>query len=593
MQLLQFMKHKSSYFRIFHQTVFIFIFLFFASFSDPNPPINPYPQGYFQSPVAHEIKMGGSFGELRQGHFHSGIDISAAPKRDNEPIYAAAEGYISRISIEEGGYGQALYIAHPNGYTTLYGHLEKFIPQIQALVRKKQYETEKFEQYIVLKTNEIPITKGQQIGLMGNRGHSFGEHLHFEIRETASNAPINPLLFGLRVTDDIPPSIRGLKVYFLDEKREVLDTKIMSVVKKGNGYGIIGDTLNAPSLFLGLALKTYDTHNGKSGDNGIYSMELFDNENPIYKFKAERFSFDETRYVNSHMDYFEQTHRGGYYHRAFKLKGNKLNSVYENVVDNGIIKINETVKNIQIKISDVNGNSSFLRFVVRANGNIINSIPKTYTYALPYNEASLINMNGAKFFFKEGSFYENIYLNSGVTTEGGSYGVYSPTYLVSEDRSPMHYSMTVSIKPINLPDSLKNKAFVAYCPRSGGKTYNSGGTWKEDGFLTTKNTQFGSYSIMTDLTPPTIQALSFQYDMRKSGKISFKIKDNYETEGSAEGLTYRATIDDKWFLMEFDSKTDVLFHKFENDEMLGEHVLRLSVKDNRGNETVYEGKFKR
>jgi murein DD-endopeptidase MepM/ murein hydrolase activator NlpD len=592
MQPLIFMKHKLSYFRIPSHLFFITILLFFASFSDPQLPINPYPQGYFQSPVAHDIKMGGSFGELRVGHFHSGIDISAAPKQDNEPIYAAAEGYISRISIEAGGYGQALYIAHPNGYTTLYGHLEKLAPQIQAYLRKKQYETEHFEQYLVLQPHEIPINRGQQIGLMGNRGHSFGEHLHFEIRETATNETINPLLFGLTVRDNIPPSIRNLKVYFLDEKQEVLDSKILSLVKKGDGYGIVGDTLNSPSVLLGLAVKTYDTHNGKSGDNGIYSMELFDNENAIFKFKAERFSFNETRYVNAHLDYFEQTHQGGFYHRAFKLKGNKLNSMYENVVDNGIIKLGETAKNIQIKVSDINGNSAYLRFVVRVNGSITNSIPKTYNYELPYNEASLINMNGAKFFFKEGSFYNNIFLNSGVITEGGSYGIYSPTYLISEDRNPMHYPMTVSIQSINLPDSLKSKAFIAYCPKGGGKTYNAGGTWKEDGFLTTKSSQFGSYSIMTDLTPPSIQPLSFQADMRKSSKISFKIKDNYESSGSANGLSYRATVDGKWFLMEFDEKNDVLFHKFEHDEIVGEHQLRLAVKDDRGNLKVFEGKFK-
>jgi murein DD-endopeptidase MepM/ murein hydrolase activator NlpD len=600
MQQLYFMKHKlislfsrKLYKIITQQAVFIFVLLFFASFKDPKKPLNPYPQGYFQSPVAHEMKLGGSFGELRAGHFHSGIDISPAPKQDNEPIFAAAEGYVSRIGIQEGGYGQVLYITHPNGYTTVYGHLEKFIPQIRALVRKKQYETERFVQDIVLQPTEIPISRGQQIALMGNRGHSFGEHLHFEIRETATGHTINPLLFGLTVIDNIPPSIRNVKVYFLDEKREVIDTKILNLVKKANGYGIVGDTLNTPSPFVALAVKTYDSHNGKSGDNGIYSMELFDNENPIYKFKAERFSFDETRYLNAHLDYFEQTHRGGYYHRAFKLRGNKLSSMYENVVDNGVLKIGETAKNIQIKISDVQGNSSFLRFTIRTNGSVMTSMSKSYTYKLPYNEASLINMNGARFFFKEGCFYDDIYLNSGVTTEGGSYGVYSPTYLLSEDRSPMHYSMAISIKPINLPDSLKSKAFIGYCPRGGSKTYNCGGTWKEDGFLTTKNSQFGSYCIMADLTPPSIQPLSFQYDMRKSGKMSFKIKDNYETEGSADGLTYRATIDDKWFLMEFDSKSDYLFHKFETDEMLGEHILRLSVKDNRGNETVYEGKFKR
>ena len=583
------MKHKLKYMLLLRQAIFLFILFFFASFADPNP----YPQGYFQSPVGHEMKLGGTFGELRGGHFHAGIDISPAPKQNNEPIYAAAEGYVSRISIKGGGYGQALYIDHPNGYTTVYAHLEKFIPQIQDYMRKKQYENESFEQDIILKPSEIPISRGQQIALMGNRGHSLGEHLHFEIRETATDMTVNPLLFGFSVADDIPPSIRGLKVYFLDEKREIIDSKIVNLVKKGDGYGIVGDTLNSPTPFFALAVKTYDTHNGKSGDNGIYALELFDNEKAVYKFKAEKFAFNETRYLNAHLDYFEHTHRGGNYHRAFKLLGNKLSTMYEHVVDNGVIKLSETAKNIQIKISDTHGNSSFLRFAVRANGSIMYSASKNYTYMLPYNEASLINMKGAKFHFGEGSFYENIYLNSGITTEGGSYGVYSPTYLLSEQRSPIHHAMTISIQPNNLHDSLKNKAFIAYCPRGSSRSYNCGGTWDAEGFLTTKNSKFGSYCIMVDETPPTIRPISFQYDMRKSTRISFRISDNYDTEGSAGGLTYRATVDGKWFLMEFDSKSDVLFHKFEPDEVVGEHVLRLVVKDNRGNETVYGGKFKR
>ncbi len=574
--------------------IYLSALLLLMAFQAPMPP-NQYPQGFFQSPVGHQIELSGTFGELRPNHFHSGIDVRPGRGLHNEPIFACAEGYVSRINILGGGYGQAIYIAHPNGFTTVYAHLDKLSPELTAFLRKKQYESEDFDQDLTLQPTDLPVFRGQQIGVMGNRGHSFGEHLHFEIRETATDNPINPLLFGFFVSDQKPPSVSALKAYFLNDKKEVIGEKIFSLQRRADGtFGITGDTLNVPAPNVAFALKTYDTHDGASGDNGIYSLELKNNGTSVYQFKAEKFPFNETRYLNAHLDYQEQTVRRSYFHRLFVLIGNHL-SMYQSVDNQGIVAIGASeVRQITATSGDVVGNTAFVNFYVRQIESLPPPAPKAYTYFLPVNEASIVQPDGAHFFFPKNCFYDNIYLNFGSNTEGGSYGVYSSSYHFQNYNTPIHTPFTIKIKPYNLPDSLRTKAFVAYCTRESGRVHNAGGKWSDDGFIQSKNNRFGTYCIMTDITPPTIRPLSFQYNMKKAKRISFKINDNYETMGTAAGLTYRAEVDGQWLLMELDGKRDVIYYDFEEGKIdVGEHIFHLSLKDGLDNESVFEAKFVR
>lgn len=565
------------------------VFTSFADLTQPKPPVN-YPKGYFQQPVAHTMQLSGTFGELRANHFHSGIDISPAPKQSNEPIYSAAEGYVSRISIRSGGYGQAIFIAHPNGYTTVYAHLEKLAFSIDTFVKKRQYLTESFEQDLILPPQDLPILRGQQIGLMGNRGHSSGQHLHFEIRDTKTDRPINPLLFGFFVADQTPPVMRALKVYFFNDKKEVVNTKTLDVIRKGSEYSIFGDTIFVPSAQVAFGLKTYDKQDGKSGDNGVFAIDMKQNDSLIYAFKAEQFGFDETRYLNAHLDYQAQMTNQGFFNRTFLLPGNVL-SMYENVVNNGIISASTETKKITMESKDVAGNSAKLTFYIQQKDFSTFTQPKDYTYYLPHNEPSIIKVEGAKFYFSKGSFYENVYLKFAQTTEGGTFGTYSPTYHVHNAEIPIQWQTVISIKPIGLPDSLRDKAFIAYCPKNQATIFNCGGGWSDEGYLVAKNNRFGQYCMMVDRTPPTIIPVRFQWDMRKSTKISFRIQDNFESTGGGEGLKYKATVDGFWILMEFDAKNNLLFHQFDERISQGEHQLRIEVTDNRRNVGIYEAKF--
>ncbi len=579
------------------------LIVLFTSFDDPiapkaaekTPP--QYPTNYFHSPVAGPLVLSGTFGELRANHFHSGIDIKPTKRGSNEPVFAAADGYIARIRTQEGGYGQSVYITHPNGYTTVYAHLDKFSPEIHAFIRKKQYEKQEFEVNLNLQPTDLPIRQGQSIGNMGNRGHSFGQHLHFEIRDTKTERGINPLLFGFHLPDNIPPNFDGLKVYLMDEKKEVIGTRYINLLKKTpTQYGIVGDTLDVAAPNVAFAVRANDAHSSESGENGIYSLDLSCNNTPVYSFSTEIFGFDETRYINAHVDYFEQQHRRTWYHRAFTLPNDRL-SMYPSVQNEGItpLSIADTFgKRMRFTAKDAAGNTTVLQFVARIKEPTTLAPSKTYNYFLPCAKESLVRLNGeaAVFYFPNTAFYENVYANIYTShTEGGAF---SDIFNVHNPLTPVHSSMDIAIKPTNLPEALRPKAFIAYCQNSDGRTYTCGGKWSVDGVLRTQNSSFGNYSIQIDTIKPRITPVTFQTDMRKLSRLAFKIKDNHETTGNARPLRYRAEVDGKWLLMEMDGKYDLLFHKFDEGYIAaGDHTFRLVVTDDRDNETVFVGRFKK
>jgi murein DD-endopeptidase MepM/ murein hydrolase activator NlpD len=573
---------------------FLCFLVFSTSFTDPITPPQ-YPKDYFQSPVAGKLRLSGTFGELRPNHFHGGIDITRT-QSGHEPIFAAAEGYVARIVVQEGGYGQAIYIVHPNGFSTVYGHLESFVSEIQAVVRQKQYENERFELDVRLEPNQIPVRQGQQIGTMGNRGHSFGQHLHFEVRDSSMNVAYNPLLFGFSVADSEPPRLRSVKAYFFNEKQELVGERLLDVSQKSTGvYQLTGiDTLSVPASHVAFALKTTDSHDGDSGDNGIFSLQMNVNDSTAYYFSTEKCAFDQTRYINAHLDFYEHLHRRANYHRAFLLNGSRL-KMYQNVADNrGItpLSINADLgQKFNFQIKDAAGNTSTLEFFARSTEPFNLPKPLIFNYILPFDQESIVKPDGgATFYFPRLAFYENVFAQVNVSnTEGGNF---SPTYHFHNFLTPVHYPFDISILPIGLPDELRNKAFISFCQTDDSRTYNVGGTWQTDGSLRTKNLRFGNYALQIDTVKPTIRVENFGETMYRNSRIAFKIRDNFETSGNARALRYRAEVDGKWLMMELDGKYDLLTHRLEENRIAeGEHTFKLVVTDALDNETVFERTF--
>jgi hypothetical protein len=547
-----------------------------------------YPRDYFISPVNGILRLSGTFGELRPDHFHSGIDVKGGL---GVPILAAGDGEVYCIKINPGGYGNVLYLRHPNGFTTVYAHLSGFTPELARYIEDKQHAAQLFQVELYPEPNRFPVKKGQMIAKMGNTGHSFGAHLHFEIRETATDKSINPLLFGLPVVDNTPPRVHEIKLYQYADNQQLAETKRVTLVSKTGYYGVAGDTLKIKTKNLGLAIKAYDHMDGTSNWNGIYTLDMLVDERPVYHFAVEKLDFTQTRYINAHIDYEERLSRSAYFHRCFLLPGNKL-AMYNQVQENGKITLAEQqVRKVNIIAKDVAGNTTRAQFWVKLDTARLQAAARQYNYHLPYHQASVVQNADVRIHFQEGTFYEDCYLQYAVVPERSA-NVFSKVHLLHHNRVPVHQFYSMALKPINLPDSLRPKAFVAYC-NSNGKIVNYGGKWQPDGSLKTELRTLGEFCIKIDTIPPTITPERFTPVLSKASTLSFRIRDNFEHAGNMPGLSYRAEIDGQWVLMDYDEKYDRITYRFTPRVSAGQHVFRLAVWDGLGNRRIWEKNFTR
>lgn len=544
-----------------------------------------YPTDVFRAPVNTPLRLSGTFGELRSNHFHSGIDIKGAI---GVPLVAIGDGYVWRIKVEAGGYGNVLYIKHPNGYTSVYAHMNKFKPEIAEFVKSTQYQKQQFHQDLYPDSTQFVVKKGEQIGEMGTSGYSFGPHLHFEIRDSETERPINPLLFGLDVPDTRRPRMHQLRVYELNNQRETQKAKTYSLYAKGNWMGLKGDTVYVNQPHVGLGIKVYDHMNGVTNWNGIYSLDMYLEDSLVYNYTMESFGFDESRYLNAHLDYEEVVTAKSYFNRTYTLPGNHL-SIYKKQDKGGVIGVDsEKAQKVVMKAGDVEGNKTQLRFWVKRKKEPEKALPKTYNYLLPFDQENIIDSGSLYLHMPEGALYENLYL-SYESVEDPAVEIFSNVHHLHDYKTPIHKYYDLAIRPTRLPEELRDKAFIANCTREN-EVVNLGGEW-EDGKLKTKVRQLGDFCIMVDTIAPTIAIRRFTSNMRGYRQFSFIIKDNIETAGLARGLQYRATINGQWILMEYDLKNDRLTHRFDGTFPAGTHQFRLEVWDNQGNTKVFEQKF--
>ncbi len=548
-----------------------------------------YPQGYFRSPIDGPIQLTATFGELRPNHFHGGLDIRGP---EGTPLFAIADGYISRIRVQASGYGNSITISHPNGYSSMYAHLSRFSPEIAAYVKKAQYEQEKFEVDLFPDESVFPLKKSDRIGATGNTGASRGAHLHFEIHDSKTDELVNPMLFGFKVNDTTAPRMYELKAYGLNTQHETLSSNIYTVIrpKGAKNYKIKGDTLFVSSPRAAFGLKVYDFMNGMSNKNGIYSLRLYRNDTLNYRYDMENFAYRDTRYLNAHLDYEEQVARNSYFNRCYVLPGNCL-SIYRQRLNDGVIPLKSgKATKISIVAKDIGGNASKLVFWVKYKAPASAYKKGDYVQKLPYSQIADFESDGIQVRFPEGTFYENVYFQYQKSRVVAG-NIYSAIHQLHRARTPVHDFFPIALRPDSvLPERLQSKAFVAQ-RRSNGSATNCGGNWKADGWMYTKVRGLGSYCIMTDTVPPWITASKFQYDMKASNRMSFKISDNFSVAPNVKGLQYRAYIDGKWVLMEFDAKNSLLYHWLDPKLAPGEHQLCLHVTDAMDNERVFESKF--
>jgi len=555
--------------------------IFFVLFSLTLWAQTPYPQDYFRSPMDIPIHPSGTFGELRNNHFHAGLDFRTNQK-EGLPVYAAAAGYVSRIKVSSYGYGTALYIDHPNGYTTLYGHLSAYGPKIEAYVRAKQYEKKSFEIEMFPKPGEIPVNQGELVALSGNSGGSGGPHLHFEYRDTKTEVIINPLLFGLdkKMKDTKAPTILGIMVYPLSDDAVVNDSKkpmIINVKLQADGT-YIADKVYAKGK-IGFGINTSDKSTGSVGNNGIYRAETFFNGSPHFSYNFSSFAFNESRYINNFIDYPRYYSTGQRYQKLFVKTPYSLSLLKHNGRNGQFNIVPDTVQNFRIEIYDFHGNKAFVNGSIEYSDKPATVMdPKHITpYFVKAANDNNYSKNNVSVFIPAGAFYEDFYMDFDV--KDSVLHLHNPTV-------PVHTAVAVSFDVSGIPKEELQKTFIAGFSDKR-ITYND--SYIEDGRLTAKVKTLGNFKLAKDVTAPKIYSPSFAEGkwLTANDRISFKISDNLS--GIA---TYDAWLNGKWILMHFDYKTRIIFHNFSDGVVSeGRNDLKITVTDNVGNSTTFETHF--
>ena len=545
---------------------------------------------YFRSPVNFPITMAGSFGEIRRNHFHSGIDIRTGGA-EGKPVYAIADGYVSRVNISGTGFGKALYVSHPNGYTSLYAHLQRYAGPIAAWIKSRQYSNESFTMDAEVPPGELKIKKGDLIAYSGNSGASGGPHVHFEIRDSKTQEIVDPLDFGFVKPDNSLPGITSVSIYPQDNCALInfSDHQVtLPVVGNAGIYSINQhDTVKVTgNIIFGIA--TSDAADGGL-KTGVNVIQLSVDGITVFSQDINRFAFAETRYVNSILDYPAFVLNKRKIQRSYIAPNNKL-GVYADVKNRGIVNFSDSKPHkIKYVVKDAFGHSSELIFWVKSHpppnigarpgngGDAVNGSDQKFTYK---NDNQFIRDN-LKFEVPKEAVYEDfpfIYQESASVR-----GSFSPVHRLHNKLTPLHTWCNLSIRCNDLPPKLTSKALIVSVV-AGDKFSTVGGKW-ENGWVTTRIRDFGNYTVAVDTEPPVIKPVNIfkNKNIRKQSSIRMLISDNLAGIDS-----YRGTLNGKWILMEYDAKTRSLVYAFDDHIKTGKNQFVLTVTDAVGNTSRYE-----
>jgi hypothetical protein len=540
-----------------------------------------YPKDYFSSPLDIPMQLSGNFGELRPNHFHAGFDFKTQQK-EGLNVYAVADGYVSRIKISTFGNGKTIYITHPNGYTSVYAHLQKASDFIENYIKKAHYTEQSFEIELFLKPNELLIKKGQLIAFSGNTGASEGPHLHFEFRDSKTEKIINPMLFGFdkNIKDTKSPTVSALYVYPLDSKTIINQSKQPIVLnlslQKDGTY--LADKVVANGR-IGFGINAFDYDDVSFNKNGIYKVQSFFNGKPTFGYQFDTYSFDDMRYVNALIDYsrYKKTSQ-----RVQKLFMNKPYGLSIIVTDEtfGVATILPNLAAIcRIEVSDFSGNQTILSIPIVYDLTSVSIEPeiKKANYFVNANKDSNFVKDNFSVFIPAGTFYDDFDMN---------FEVKNNTLFLHEDTVPAHSNFTITVEDSIYKETERDKVFIGRI-EDGKINYNN--TYRKENVFSTKVKTLGQYKLIKDTIAPKISILKSIEGkwLTDENVIRLTISD------SLSGIkSYNGYLNGNWALFEYDNKTKKITHNF-NDGVVAEGAndLKVVVIDNVGNSTIFETHF--
>ena len=532
------------------------------------------------SPVEIPILLSGTFGEFRKTHFHTGVDIKTQGK-EGLKIRAIDDGDLIRVKVSTSGYGKAVYIRHYDGTTSVYAHLKKFSPKIQHIIKRLQYEKKRYEIEKFFKEGEIKLKKSEIIGISGNTGGSSGPHLHFELRDTKMEKPLNPLKYGYYVADTIPPSIQNIFIYkFLKDK---IFKKIKIRLNRNENIYSVKDTIESTGI-LGFGYSGYDRQNSSYNRNGIYKRDLMINGKSVFSYKFDDLTFQDGKKIDLLIDY-----------KAYNIDKIRIKKLYQNInskfsflenVDNyGLFNVVEdSLYNIKIIFEDINKNKSIVSMIIKGSKNEnrfdfsesdIES--KLYHPDLEYEK----KYENLKFKIPKNAFYEPTELNFDYKLDTISIKRFTKA---PKNGLKLEFLIPKNLDSINLRQTCVGKLNINNKGEKNKLQYVFGN--KNDSLIFVKSMSGGKYFLTKDTIPPSIKPVNFKNKKWVTNLSTLEIRVDDEFSGIKK---YTASINGKWILMEHEPKRKLLFFEFDDLNFdKAELRFNLHVEDMVGNENEFE-----
>ncbi|MDD3004502.1 M23 family metallopeptidase [Flavobacterium sp.] len=540
-----------------------------------------FPKNYFKSPLDIQLHLSGSFGELRNNHFHSGLDFKTSQK-EGLNVYASADGYVSRIKISTYGYGKVIYITHPNGYTTVYGHLQKATGKIQEYIINAHYKEKSFEMELFLRPDELIVKQGDLIAMSGNSGGSGGPHLHFEIRNTLTEKTINPLFFGFDalIKDTKTPVVNTLMAYPIGENSVVNRSQeplTINFTKQPDGTYLADKVLVNGAV--GFGINAYDMFDFNYNKNGTYQVQSFLNGASSFNCQFNVFAFDESRYINAFLDYPRYKKTGVRIQQLFMENPYSL-SIIQADNSNGIVHVKPNINNTyRIEVKDFHNNKVIINIPIQYSSiasEIPSKIQKTPYYLIAKND-NMYKKDNISVFVEEGTFYDDFYLN---------FDVKEDTLTFHDASVAVHKNFKVSIENNTLTEEQIQKTFIASVDGKR-KSYNN--TKFKSGTFTTYTKNTGKFFLAQDTIAPRIKPINLAEGKWTNSQksIDFIISDDFS------GIkTYNGYINGNWILFDYDYKKQLITYEFDEQFIQsGRNEFKLEVTDNVGNSTIFETHF--